>query len=398
MPFRLVLPPTDRTPATLPAVEAGDPLEFHRRLPGYAPTQLLRVPELATTLGVADVLVKNEADRFGLPAFKMLGASWATSRAIQREWTGGDVPMDLTAQRDALRGSGRRLAAATDGNHGRGVARMAALLGLRCSIFVPGGTARSRIEDIEGEGADVTVVDGSYDDAILRSAQEAGPDTLIISDTSWPGYTRTPTDVINGYSTIFRETDATLDRHSVRGPSHAFFQSGVGSFAAAGLLHYRTTSAYRPFGVIVEPTRANCLMRSAEAGSMAEAPGPHTSTMAGLNCGLPSLLAWPVVYGWADGYLSVDDELADEAMRLLAGVGLVAGESGAASLAALLAIADSEADRARLGIDEDSVLLLVNTEGATDPVNYTAQVGEPPETTAAESEARRARTGTLVLQ
>lgn len=397
MPFRLVLPPTDRSPATLPAVEDGDPLEFHRRLPGYAPTQLLRVPELAKRLGVADVLVKDEASRLGLPAFKMLGASWATSRAIRREWTGEEVPLDVTAQRDALQGSGRRLAAATDGNHGRGVARMAALLGLRCSIFVPAGTARSRIEDIEGEGAQVTVVDGSYDDAILRSAEEVGPDTLVVSDTSWPGYTRTPTDVINGYSTIFREIDETLDRHGMAGPSHAFFQSGVGSFAAAGLGHYRTTSVHRPFGVIVEPTRANCLMRSAEAGQMSEAPGPHQSTMAGLNCGLPSMLAWPVVYGWADGYLSVDDELANEAMRLLAGVGLVAGESGAASLAALLAIADSEADRARLDLDRDSVLLLVNTEGATDPVNYAAQVGETPATTAGEREARRARTGTLVL-
>ena len=152
----------------------GDPLPFHKSMPGYEPTPLYNCPSLAKKLGVGTVLVKDESLRLGLPSFKMLGASWATANAIQRNWIGSSqAPLSIAAIKEAL---GTRtdlaLAAATDGNHGRGVARMAKLLGLRCSIFVPAGTAQSRIDDIAEEGATVTVVDGNYDDAILRSAEE----------------------------------------------------------------------------------------------------------------------------------------------------------------------------------------------------------------------------------
>ena len=344
------------------------------------------------------MIVKDEAERLGLPAFKMLGASWATVRAIRRDWIGPDVPLDLASIRAALAaGPDRSLAAATDGNHGRGVARMAALLGLRCTIYVPSGTAAARISDIEGEGAVVVVVDGSYDDAIARSAQDASERTLIISDTSWPGYTLTPTDVIHGYSTMFREVDTAMAELGGPGPSHLFLQAGVGSFAAAGLLHYSGVSPHRPLGVVVEPTAADCLMRSAAAGRVTEAPPPHRSSMAGLNCGLPSLLAWPVVNSLAGSYVTVDDDLAHEAMRLLAAVGVVAGESGAASLAGLLAIAAVPDERHALGLDERSVVLLVNTEGATDPVNYERQVGEAPTTTQRYADERRGREDVGVL-
>ncbi|WP_375385766.1 diaminopropionate ammonia-lyase [uncultured Microbacterium sp.] len=377
MNHQLVIPRGGRPAARLPATEPGDPREFHRTLPGYRTTPLLRLPSIAERLRVAEVIIKDESERLGLPAFKMLGASWATARAVHREWMADDVPLRTEALRLALSsGPRRRLVAATDGNHGRGVARMAALLGLACDIFMPEGTAASRIVDIEAEGATVTVVPGSYDDAIRVSAEEADDDTLIVSDTSWPGYTRTPTDVIQGYSTMFREIDDALGAR----PTHLALQSGVGSFAAAGIAHYREQSAHRPFVVIVEPTEANCLMRSAQAGFITEAPGPHRSTMAGLNCGLPSALAWPVVYGGADAYVSVDDDYAHLAMRLLAENGVVSGESGSAGLAGFLATADTD-DRSALNLDADSVVLLVNTEGATDPVNYERQVGHPPTST-----------------
>jgi len=381
----------------LPDPAPGDPIDFHRSLPGYRVTPLLDVPDVASRVGVARVLVKDESERLGLPAFKMLGASWATARAIQREWLPELRELTIDALRTALGStSGRRLAAATDGNHGRGVARMAKMLGLGATIFVPAGMAAARIGDIESEGAEVIVVDGSYDDAIIRSAQESSDLVLVISDTSWEGYTQTPTDVILGYSTMFTEIDDVLEANGQRNPDVVLLQSGVGAFAAAGLRHFRAPARDHPSrGIIVEPTHADCLLRSARAGVIAEAPGPHDSTMAGLNCGLPSALAWPIVKSAAGAYISIDDEHAHAAMRLLADNGIVAGESGAAGLAALLATLGDEDARAGLGIRPDSVVLVINTEGATDPVNYANRVGVPAATVLAESLERRRSTGVL---
>lgn len=375
----------------------GDPTAFHRTLPGYAVTALYDVPRIAELLGVGRVLIKDESERLGLPAFKMLGASWATARAIRREWFPHLTELNLTALRGALSANpGRGLAAATDGNHGRGVARMARLLGLRCTIFVPAGTAEARSSDIESEGATVITVEGSYDDAIARSAAEASDDVLVISDTSWEGYRETPTDVIVGYSTIFREVDAVLAERGEHAPNVVLFQSGVGSFAASGIRHYLGPDAdSKPAIVIVEPTAANCLMRSARAGSVSEAPGPHPSTMAGLNCGLPSPLAWPVIRASTDAYLSIDDEWAHAAMRLLAEVGIVAGESGAASLGALLATRREADARRAIGLRHDAVVLIVNTEYATDPANYRAQLDR--DAGAVQSDAPELRRASLTV-
>ncbi|WP_199245815.1 diaminopropionate ammonia-lyase [Leifsonia sp. AG29] len=379
--------------ASLPAVAEGDPRRFHESLPGYEPTALYSLPQVARQLGIAEVLVKDESERLGLPAFKMLGASWATARAIRRSWGSQDTPLSLDGLAALVQtGPPRRLVAATDGNHGRSVARMARLLGLACDIYVPEGTADARIRGIESEGASVEVVPGSYDDAIIRAAREEDRDSLVISDTSWPGYVETPTDVINGYSTLFEEVDERLAATGRARPSHVFLQAGVGAFATSALQHYDRTDGAMPVGVIVEPTRANCLMRSAEEGRMVAAPGPHTSTMAGLNCGLPSELAWPVVYSLAVAYATVDDDDTHRAMRTLADAGVVSGESGAAGLAALLALDDDQ--RAALGLGPDSTVLVFNTEAATDPVNYRLQVGESPETTASQAALRHDRTGT----
>jgi diaminopropionate ammonia-lyase len=356
----------------------GDPWPFHKSMPGYEATPLYDCPTLAKRLGVATVLVKDESLRLGLPSFKMLGASWATANAIQRHWLGkSEPPVSLEEIKKALASrTGLSLAAATDGNHGRGVARMAKLLGLECSIFVPSGTALSRIEDIASEGASVTVVPGTYDDAILRSAEEQSETTLVISDTSWEGYIDTPADVIRGYSTMFREIDESLiGKPQVDVVS---FQSGVGSFAAAGLVHYKLEPrSHRPFTVIVEPEDANSLMKSAERGEITEVPGPHRSMMAGLNCGLPSMIAWPIVSQFSDAFLAVDDEAAYLGMQLFAELGIVAGESGAATLGAFASLKKSQ--YGQLGLDSESVVLFINTEGATDPVNYLIQVGKSPE-------------------
>jgi diaminopropionate ammonia-lyase len=240
-------------------------------------------------------------------------------------------------------------------------------------------------------------VDGSYDDAITRSAREAAADCLVISDTSWDGYTETPADVIRGYSTMFVEIDQALAGHSRPTPDVVGLQAGVGSFAAAGLGHYCPPGGGpRPRTVVVEPESANCLMRSAQAGAIRAAPGPHGSAMAGLNCGLPSQLAWPVVANSTDAYVAIGDEPMYAAMRLLAGIGIVAGESGASSLGGLLAVTD-DAGRAKLGLHAGATVLLVNTEGATDPANYREHVGEDPADVAQQAAARRAKARVAAL-
>jgi diaminopropionate ammonia-lyase len=387
--------PLPELPSGAPAGLA--PLDFHRGMPDYRPTPLRSCPELAGRLGVGTTLVKDEAERMGLPSFKILGASWATVTAVLRHWV-GDLDGPPTVARIAAaipRRARRRLVAATDGNHGRGVARMARMLGVASEILVPAGTAEARVAAIESEGARVRVVDGSYDDAIAASARLADADTLVVSDTSWEGYHETPAAVIAGYSTMFGEIDAALARHGHPGPDVVALQAGVGALAAAGLRHYRR-GAGGPRTVVVEPDNANCLMASALAGGLAEVPGPHTSTMAGLNCGRPSELAWPVVRAGADVFVAVDDAAAAEAMRALAGAGIVAGESGAAGLAGLLAVADGgdRADRELLGLTPGACVLVLNTEGATDPRNYRKVVGRTAEQVRRPSPDRAAWPGT----
>jgi diaminopropionate ammonia-lyase len=356
------------------AAPTQEPREFHRRLPGYAVTPLVEPPRLAGRLGVARVLVKNESHRLELPSYKILGASWAIYREVLDVF--GIEPGDWHDARDlarVLRPAGRlTLVAATDGNHGRAVAHVAALLGWASHIYVPVGTVAARIEGIASEGATVTVVDGSYDDAVARSAQDAGPRTLVISDTAWPGYDRVPRRVVEGYSTIFWEVEEQL-AGSAR-PAVVAVQMGVGSLAAAAVLHYRTGDRARPRLVGVEPVDAACVLASARAGEVTEVPGPHRSIMAGLNCGLPSPLALPLLDAGVDDFVATSDDDARRAMRELATAGVEAGESGAAGLAGLFAVCERGIGP-ELGLTADATVLLLCTEGATDPDAYRKVVG-----------------------
>ena len=339
------------------------PLAFHRKLPGYAPTPLVDAPALAAELGLDHLWVKVESERLGLPAFKMLGASWATYRllvtrlGVEPSWTTVD---ELRAALEPV--GPLTLAAATDGNHGRAVARVAALLGYRARIFVPGFTAAARIEAIESEGATVTVVDGTYDDAVRESAAIASDDVLVVSDTSWPGYTDVPRWVIDGYSTIFAEIDAE--------PDVVVAQMGVGALTAAVCDRYAATATV----IAVEPLNAACGLTSARAGAPTEVPGPHDSIMVGLSCGNVSIVAWPTVQAGVDVFVAIDDPAAERAMRDLAAVDVVAGETGAAGLAGLRALAESPHDSVVRGRQA----LVICTEGATDPAAYERIVGQPP--------------------
>ena len=297
-----------------PELEAGDddaPLRFHRALPGYAPSALIDAPELAAEWGVGQVRLKFERERFGLPSFKFLGASWAARRLL------GDPPHDPELE----------LIAATDGNHGRAVARVARLAGLGALILVPAGTATARIDAIADEGAEVEVVDGSYDDAVRRSEALAGPRRLLLSDTSWPGYEEVPSWVIEGYATIFREVDEQMVGAAA---DAVVVPIGVGALAAAAVRHL----AGRARLAGVEPASAACTLESARAGQITEVPGPHPSIMAGLNAGLPSLVAWPLVSAGFDLFCAIEDQVAVEGMRRLAALGLEAGECSGGALGA----------------------------------------------------------------
>jgi diaminopropionate ammonia-lyase len=273
------------------------------------------------------VLVKDESSRFGLPSFKVLGASWATHRAL------AERPAD-------------RLVCATDGNHGRAVAWMARQLGLEATVFVPDNMIPARRAAIAAEGADVQVVDSTYDEAVERAAALAGPGVAVIQDTAWPGYETVPQWVIEGYSTIGAEIELDPDVVAV--------QIGVGSFAAA------MVRRFAPARIVgVEPATAACALASIEAGAPTEVPGPHDSVMAGLNCGRVSPVAWPVLVRGIDAFAAIQDDHAHEAVDLLARDGVTAGESGAAGLAGLLAFRDD------LDLPPDGTVLVVNTEGAT---------------------------------
>ncbi len=361
------------------------PEAFHRRLPGYAPTPLGAAPLLAAELGLGQIWVKQESCRLGMPAFKILGASWATYRALERRL---GAPLDGWATLEELRAKlavlhPLTLAAATDGNHGRAVARMAALLGFGARILVPYGTAQARIDAIASEGAQVIIVDGSYDDAVALSAREAGQDCLVISDTAWDGYEQVPRDVIDGYDTIFAEADAQLAGLGVATPTLLLIQMGVGALAAAAVRHYRSRERMPDQLQIVgvEPDTAACVLAAMRAGQIVEVPGPHPSIMAGLNAGLASPVAWPDLQRGIDLFLAVPDDLARQAMRLLAADGITAGETGAASIAGLIALMTEPSwveARAALELGPHTQVLVVVSEGATDPGAYEQIVGRPP--------------------
>jgi len=354
-------------------IDDGAPTAFHRKLEGYRPTPLYDLTRLANELGLRHLYVKDESDRLGLPAFKILGASWASYRALVQRV--GHEPEWSTL--DELAGALRRighvsLTTATDGNHGRAVASFARRVGLQAHIFVPDGTSAARINAIRSEGASCQVVaGGTYEDAVARARDEAGEDCLVVSDTSWEGYVTVPARVIEGYSTIFREIDDQLAAGSVPPPDAVLVQSGVGALAAAAAARYRRDPTDVTRLICVEPDTADCLMESVRAGHETEVAGPHPSIMAGLNCGRPSPVAFPAVAAGFDQFCAIGDADAILAMRTFAAAGIVSGETGASGLAALLGLGGADG----LGLPPGSAVLLLSTEGATDPAFYETTVG-----------------------
>ncbi|CAM5675621.1 hypothetical protein SALBM135S_10121 [Streptomyces alboniger] len=318
-----------------------DARAFHTDLPGYAPTELHELPALAEEFGVARVFVKDESTRLGLPAFKALGASWAIHRVLARHEENGAA------------GSGApplRLVTATDGNHGRAVARVARQLGRRAHVFVPDGVHPAAVAAIAAEGAEVTAVPGSYDAAVLRAAAAAeAPDAVLVQDTAWDGYEEIPALIVEGYATLFAETDAQLAASGVRAPSLVAVPVGVGSLAQAAVTHYRGRVSATGHGgappalLSVEPEGAACVLSSLRAGRLSSVPTGVTA-MAGLNCGSPSALAWPVLRDGLDAAVAVTDADSAAAARDLAELGVSSGPCGAAPLAGVRAALTGEGD------------------------------------------------------
>jgi len=337
---------------------------------------------LARTAGVRSVYLKDESNRFGLPAYKILGASWATLRILERLLGSALEPWTNVDQlRERLAPLGRlKLITMTDGNHGRGVARVARWLGYAAEIFVPRGTAQARIEGIESEGAVVTIVAGTYDDAVERAASSVAPGVILVSDHGWAGFEEVPSWVAEGYETIFLEIERQLADQQIAPPDLVLVQIGVGTLASAVVAHFRAEGrATIPTLVGVEPTGAACALHSIEAGKPVMLHvGADASIMAGLNCGTPSTAAWTALEDGIDAYLAIEDERAREAMRLLAGSGVVSGESGAASTGGLLELmkgVETRRVREALEVGPETQVLLISTEGATDPASYRLIVG-----------------------
>jgi diaminopropionate ammonia-lyase len=330
---------------------------FHAGLPGYAPTPLTEVPALAAELGVGRVLVKDESARMGLPAFKVLGASWAVHQVLSRRPDDGVLT----------------LVTATDGNHGRAVARMARLFGQRAHVFLPGGVHPTAVAAIAAEGARVSEVAGTYDEAVRLAAEAADePGATLVQDAGWPGYEQVPGWVVEGYSTLFAEVDAQLAEAGATGAALVVIPAGVGSLAQAAITHYRSRPDSRTTALVtVEPGTAACVLASLVGGELGTIRTGET-IMAGLNCGTPSMLAWPYLRDGLDAAIAVADADSARAARDLAGYGIPAGPCGGAALAgarAALAGEGAEARRASLAIRLNAIVVLLSTEGsAANPV------------------------------
>lgn len=326
---------------------------FYSALPDAPATPLHRLPGLAAELGLADVLVKDESGRFGLPAFKIVGARYAVSRLLENGVTGD-------------------FACATSGNHGRAVARAARLAGRRAHVFVPGGTVPARVGAIRSEGADVVVTSADYDETVrLMAAAAREHDWAIVSDTGWEDYDQIPRWIMAGYTWMLEEAAADWGAP----PDLVVVQAGVGSLAGglAGWLEASFPDG-GPKLVVVEPEGAACVAASVDAGRRISLDACAPSAMAGLRCAEVSPIAWPVLRDRVDATVQITDEDARAASSRLASPAagdpaVASGISGAASLAGLVRLVRDPALaalRAGLGVSSSSRALVFNTEGPTD--------------------------------
>ena len=366
--------------------QSADVRRLHEDLEAYAVTPLVSLSGLAERGGVKAVFVKDESHRFGLKAFKGLGGTYAMFRMICKQLELDPAAMDFhTLLEEPYASKIRDLVfiTTTDGNHGKGVSWAAKLFGCQAHVFMPAGTVEVRAQAIRDAGnADVVITDMPYDACVNYTAALAEENGwLLIQDTSWDGYEDVPMWIMRGYTTLFYEMAAQLKEAGYDHPTHIFLQAGVG--AMAGAVAASAMAAFpdeAPVISIVEPKEVACFYESALCGDGKPhaATGTQKTIMAGLNCASPCTLAWDILKHCASYAFACNDAVTKHGMRILADPAtgqqpVVAGESGAVTTGLvdhLLNDPKYQELRNEMGLDEHAVVLLINTEGDTDPENY----------------------------
>lgn len=364
----------------------GKARTFHKSFPQYDETPLVELKQLAKLFNISDIFIKDEAWRFGLHAFKVLGGSYAIARYIAKE-TGRDISeMDyetLTSEKLREEFGQATFFSATDGNHGRGVAWAANKLGQKSVILMPKGSSKPRLENILKEGAEASIEEVNYDECVRRVARMAAdtPRGVVVQDTAWEGYEEIPAWIMQGYGTMALEADEQMARLNANPPTHIFVQAGVGSLAGAMVGYF--ANKYKdnpPTMVVVEADQADCLYRSALAadGKPRVVDGDMQTIMAGLACGEPNITSWEILKNQVKVFVSCPDWVSARGMRIL-GMPvrgdnvIISGESGAVTtglLAYVMMDDNLKQLREDIGLDENSRVLMFSTEGNTDPHNY----------------------------
>lgn len=357
---------------------------FHKSFDSYEITPLVDLKNLSKGIGIKGFFVKDESYRFGLNAFKVLGASYAIANYIKDKigLDENDLSFDEITSSETKEKLGKiTFATATDGNHGRAVAWTANKLGQISKVFMPKGTSLERLENIRRENSDANIMEENYDDCVRLAAKFAEENKgVLIQDTSWEGYIDVPKNIMKGYLTMAFEVYNELKEKDIM-PTHIFLQAGVGSMAASITAFFiNVLKDNPPKIIIVEPNKANCLYRTADAndGKLHFVKGDLNSIMAGLNCGEPVTIGWPILENYADYFLSVDDNYTKIGMRLLANPikndrKIISGESGAVTsgiVYELMTYDDLKDYREEIGLNKDSVVLCFSTEGDTDKKSY----------------------------
>jgi diaminopropionate ammonia-lyase len=315
--------------------------------------------ELTKELGVKALLVKDESSRCSLPAFKILGASWATYCSI---CSLADLPSNTSLDELGIIAQKKHLSlySATDGNHGRAVARMSALLDIDAHIYVPRFTDQETREKIGSESAKVHVhgVDGDYDAAVSQAYADSlsSESNLFIQDTSFENYEDVPLWCVEGYSTLLQE----IEDAGVK-VTHIVTPVGVGSLAHAVVSFAKSNS--RDIKVIaIEPESSACLNASLNNRKMTNVQ-TSTTIMDGMNCGSVSQISWPTLKAGVDASLTITETDCHTAVQYLQENGVNAGPCGAGALAGFKKLmADWQAVEL-LGIGSESVVVLLSTEG-----------------------------------
>ena len=360
--------------------------EFHKSFPQYSVTPLQKLSALASYLGVKGIYCKDESYRFGLNAFKVLGGSYAMGRYIAKE-LGRDIsqlPYNVLSSDKLKEEFGQAtFFTATDGTHGRGVAWAAKRLGQKAVVRMPKGTTKTRFDNIAKEGAEVTIEEVNYDDCVRMAAAEAAKTEhgIIVQDTAWAGYEEIPSWIMQGYGTLVLEADKQLKKNGVDRPTHVFVQAGVGSLAGAVVGYF--AHKYKenpPVMVVCEASAADCLYRSAVQadGNLVNVTGDLQTIMAGLACGEGNTIGWDILKNHVTVFASCPDWMSAKATRIYANPlendpHIISGESGSVPLGlAYTALHDEDAKdlKEALKLDENSNILVISTEGDTDPVRY----------------------------